>query len=338
MLTLPLSHLHSVGVQLPMARPVPFDAQVAAAAVLLGIGNGMLHWQAVDRVWRDFQFEEHTRVMAGTYVSPIQYRILTYALAEGLVRLGLPIHSAHEIWRVIFTALSLFVLYKFLRGWFSPMLSLLGMFILAAIIPLTYVYYMMGVTDPLNMLVFFLAFWAMRERRDVWLIPLVAIGMLNRESPILIPLFYVAVRWGEPFRQWLPIFLGTSVAAVGIYVLLRLVYRPVCCDYGVVEALLVNLADWRAYLGAIVVFNIGLWGTWIGWRRRPEFLRRLSLMVPVFILPYLLQGTVRESRYYLPLLAIVIPMLLHYLIELLGEKPVATTASGGERTLDAAMR
>jgi hypothetical protein len=39
-------------------------------------------------------------------------------------------------------------------------------------------------------------------------------------------------------------------------------------------------------------------------------------MVPVFILPYLLQGTMRESRYYLPLLAIVIPMLMHYLIEL----------------------
>ena len=42
----------------------------------------------------------------------------------------------------------------------------MGMFMLAAAIPLTYVYYMMQVTDPLNMLVFFLAFWAMRERRD----------------------------------------------------------------------------------------------------------------------------------------------------------------------------
>ena len=315
-----------------MARRLPFDAQVAAAAALLGIGNGMLHWQAVDRVWRDFQVQEHTSVIAGTYVAPVQYRILTYALAEGLVRIGLPIHSAHEVWRVIFTALSLFVLYRFLRGWFSPLPSLLGMFMLAAIIPLTYVYYMMGVTDPLNMLVFFLAFWAIREGRDVWLIPLVAVGMLNRESPILIPLFYVAVRWGEPFGQWLTVFVGASAAAVGVFLGLHLVYRPVCCDYSVLEAIVVNLTDWRAYLDAIVVFNIGLWGTWIGWRRRPEFLRRVSLMVPVFILPYLLQGTVRESRYWLPLLGIVIPMVLLYLIELLRGDPVTRMESVREPT------
>jgi predicted membrane protein len=304
---------------------------VAAVAALLAIGNGLLHWQAVDRVWRDFQIQEHTSVIAGTYVAPVQYRILTYALAEGLVRLGLPIHSAHEVWRVIFTALSLFVFYNYLRAWFSPVLALLGMCLLGAIIPLTYVYYMMAVSDPLNMLVFFLGFWAIRERRDRWLIPLVGIGMLNRETPILLPLFYAAVRWGEPFRRWLPLFAATSCVAVGVYLALHFVYQPVCCDYGLLEAILVNLTDWRAYLGAIVVFNIGLWGTWIGWRRRPEFLRRLSLMVPVFVVPYLFQGTVRESRYWLPLLAIVIPMVLLYLVDLLRDEPISTTGTASVR-------
>ena len=310
-----------------MARRLPFDAHVAAIAALLGVGNGLLHWQAVDRVWRDFQIQEHTSVIAGTYVAPVQYRILMYTLAEGLVRLGLPIHSAHEIWRVVFTTLSLFVFYKFLRAWFSPVLALLGMFVLAAIIPLTYVYYMMAVTDLPNMLVFLLAFWAIREGRDAWLIPLVGIGMLNRETPILLPLFYAAVRWGEPFRRWLPIFGASICLAAGVYIGLHVVYQPVCCDYGLVEAILVNAADWRAYLGALIVFNIGLWGTWIGWRRRPEFLRRMSLMVPVFILPYLFQGTVRESRYWLPLLAIVIPMVLLYLVELLRDEPIVSTES-----------
>jgi hypothetical protein len=310
-----------------MARRLPFDAHVAAIAALLGVGNGLLHWQAVDRVWRDFQVQEHMSVIAGTYVAPVQYRILMYSLAEALVRLGLPIHSAHEIWRVAFTTLTLFVFYKYLRAWFSPVMSLLGMCLLAAIIPLTYVYYMMAVTDLPNLLVFLLAFWAIRERRDIWLIPLVAIGMLNRETPILLPLFYLAVRWGEPLRHWLPIFVGSIFAAASVYIALHVVYQPVCCDYGLVEAIVVNATDWRAYLGVIIVFNIGLWGTWIGWRRRPEFLRRLSLMVPVFALPYLFQGTVRESRYWLPLLAIVIPMVLLYLVELLRDEPVVSTES-----------
>src|SRR5216683_6432813 len=111
--------------RLATALRVPFDGQVALLAILLGIGNGMLHWQAVDRTWLDYQVDDHTRVIAGTFVSPDQYRVLTYLLAEALVRLGLPIHSAHEVWRVIFTGASLFVFYRFARGWFPPTHALL---------------------------------------------------------------------------------------------------------------------------------------------------------------------------------------------------------------------
>jgi len=299
------------------SKNISLDVQVAITALLLGIGNGMLHWQAVDRPWRDYQTNEHIRVIAGTFVSPDQYRILTYGLAEGLVRLGLPIHSAHEVWRVIFTAASLFVLYRYLRGWFRPVLSLMGMFMLAAVIPLTYVYYMMQVSDPLNMLIFFLAFWAIREEQDRWLIPLVGVGMLNRESPIMLPLFYAAIRWGRPWRQWVPIFAVSSALAVAVYFGLRLVYGPKtpCCSTDPVEHLIINFTDWRAYVDTFAVLNLALWGSWIGWRRRPAFLRRASLVVPLFLVPYLMYGTVRESRYYLPVLAILIPLSLFYLLE-----------------------
>jgi len=299
------------------ARRFTLDWQVGLVAVLLGIGNGMLHWQAVDRSWRDYQTDEHLRIIAGTFYSPDQYRILTYALAEGLVRLGLPIHSAHEVWRVIFTSASLLVFYRFARGWFAPMVALMGMFMLAAAIPLTYVYYMMQVSDPLNMLVFFLAFWAMRDQRDRWLVPLVGIGMFNRESPLLIPLFYAAVRWGRPWREWVPLLVATGLLAVGIYFGIRFAYgpKPPCCSTNPLEHLVTNFTDWRAYVDALGVLNIALWGGWLGWRRRPEFLRRTALMTPVFVLPYLMYGTVREARYYLPILAVLIPMALFYLLD-----------------------
>jgi hypothetical protein len=303
--------------RLGTALHVSFDGQVALLAVLLGVGNGMLHWQAVDRTWLDYQVDDHTRVIAGTFASPDQYRILAYLLAETLVRLGLPIHSAHEVWRVIFTSTSLYVFYRYLRGWFTPLVAVLGTFMLAAAIPLTYVYYMMQVTDPLNMLVFFLAFWVMREGKDPWLIPLVGVGMLNRESPVLIPVFYLAVRWRRPWQTWLPVLVASSALAVMVYFGLRLDYgpRPPCCSTDPIEHLLVNFTDWRAYLDSISVLNIAVWAGWLGWRRRPEFLRRLALIVPLFLLPYLMFGTVREARYYLPVLAILIPMALFYLQE-----------------------
>jgi hypothetical protein len=315
-------------------RRFTIDRQVALIAVLLGIGNGMLHWQAVDRSWRDYQLDEHVRVIAGTFLSPDQYRILTYALAEGLVRLGLPVHSAHEVWRVIFTSASLFVFYRFARGWFSPMVALTGMFMLAAALPLTYVYYMMQVSDPLNMLVFFLSFWAMREQRDGWLIPLVGIGMLNRESPLLIPVFYAAVRWGRPWREWLPLAAALVALAVAEYFGLRLAYgpKPACCSTDPIEHLVINFTDWRAYVDALGVLNVALWGGWLGWRRRPKFLRRLALVTPVFLLPYLMFGTVREARYYLPLLAVLIPMALFYLLDVTRDDETSVTGLEREAT------
>jgi hypothetical protein len=55
------------------------------------------------------------------------------------------------------------------------------------------------------------------------------------------------------------------------------------------------------------------WATWIGWRRRPPLLRRTGLVVPVVFLPCLQLGTVRQARYYLLVLAILIPLVLLYL-------------------------
>jgi hypothetical protein len=178
---------------------------------------------------------------------------------------------------------------------------------------------MMQVSDPLNMLVFFLAFWAMREQRDGWLVPLVGIGMLNRETPLLIPLFYAAVRWGRPWREWLPLCLGTLFLAAAVYFGVRLAYgpKPACCSTDPLEHLVINFTDWRAYVDSVAVLNLALWGGWLGWRRRPNFLRRLALMVPVFMVPYLMFGTVREARYYLPVLAVLIPMTLFYLLEVI---------------------
>ena len=112
-------------------------------------------------------------------------------------------------------------------------------------------------------------------------------------------------------------FVLSSAVAVGVYVGVRIVYgpRPSCCSTDPIEHLVVNFTDWRAYLDALGVLNMALWGGWIGWRSRPPFLRRLALVVPIFVIPYLMYGTVREARYYLPVLAVLIPMVLLYLSE-----------------------
>jgi hypothetical protein len=53
------------------------------------------------------------------------------------------------------------------------------------------------VTDPLSTLN---SSWSSRRRASAATRRLVGICMLNRESPLLIPLFYMAVGWGSPRR------------------------------------------------------------------------------------------------------------------------------------------
>lgn len=199
---------HNPTVRDPLSLPALLFLSLALAG-----GLCLLHWRMVDYPDREFQAGWHAAIIANQGPYPEQYRFLTFFLAEGLVRLGLPLTLAHSLLRLAFTVASLAVLYRYLRAWFSPMVSLLGYYMFAAVLPFSYMFYGMQVTDPLNMLCFFLALWAIRDGRDNWLYPIVAVGMLNRETVILIPIIYAAVRFGG--GQTLAIARSPSHTACG---------------------------------------------------------------------------------------------------------------------------
>ena len=74
-------------------------------------------------------------------------------------------------------------------------------------------------------------------------------------------------------------------------------------------------------------FNISLYLAFLNFRQMPVFLKRASLIVPVFILIHLSVGYVREVRYFLPLIPIYLPMALMNLERLLPALQTATTRS-----------
>lgn len=234
-------------------------------------------------------------------------------MAEGLIRLGVPLVWAHAALRWLFTSASLFVFYRYLAAWFEPLTSLLGYFMLAAVLPFTYLFYGMQVTDPLNMLVFFLAFWAIRDGWDAWLFPLVAVGMLNRETVLLIPLLYACVRFGQvPLGRWVWRAAALAIVAAGIYAGLRFVFglKTPYAPSGLKGYLLRNATRWTGWVQALAFFNLALFYAWRHLGQRPTFLRRSLLIVPVFLAIHLSIGNLREIRLFLPLLPVLIPLTL----------------------------
>jgi hypothetical protein len=294
-------------------RPLLSRASLLALCVAVAASTGLIHWQMIDVARQRQQLFWHTQIIEGHGPYPDQYRVLTYLLAQGLIVAGVPFSIAHALLRFVFTTASLYLFHQYLRAWVRPSLALLGFFMLAAALPLTFLYYFMQPTDPLNMVVYFLAFRALLAGRDAWLIPLVAVGMVNRETAALLPLLHACVRWGRsPLSRWLPQCLIAAAVAAAIYVGLRLTYgfAPPYAENSPAGYWAANFSDPGTWIQLLGFFNLALWVGWQEWRDAPAFLNRAAWFVPAFVLIHFSVGYVREVRYFLPLLPIVVPLTL----------------------------
>ena len=89
-----------------------------------------------------------------------------------------------------------------------------------------------------------------------------------------------------------------------------------------------NTSDWLTWIQVLGFFNLGLWLAWKDWRSQPAFLKRAALIVPVFFIIYLSVGKIREIRYFLPVLPVMIPLTL-LTLERAGTSAERTPAARG---------
>jgi hypothetical protein len=297
----------------PEPRSLLGRGPLLALCTLIAAANGLLHYHLVDGPTHEGQFNAHLLLIHGRGPYPDQYRVLTPFLAEGLMLLGLSFVAAYQLLRFVFVAASLCVFHQYLLAWVRPALALAGLFALAAVLPFTYLFYTMQPGDPLNMLVFFLAFLALSRERDAWIVPLVIVGVLNRETAVLLPLLHALVRYRrDPRSRWIALCVTEAVLAAGIYAGLRAVIgsRAPYAPISPLHYWKANASDALALVQVLGFFNLALWLSWRDWRHKPAFLRRTAWMVPVFFVVYGSFGYLREIRYFLPVLPVVVPLAL----------------------------
>jgi hypothetical protein len=304
----------------------------------LGVASGLLwarilSWAPMAPGQPPRLYSWHAEMISGQALSPNQYRPLTPWMAEVLAPL-MPrgdVFTAYFVIRSLAVALTLMVFDRYLRRWFSNGAAAAGALCLAAVIPFTY-FRVVQESDTINLLIFVAAFWALAYERDALLLPLVAVGTLNRETTLMIPAVYFLARWGWERRRQLAVRTLTLAGAWALIyggVHLRYGHRPPYADLAQVRA--ENFGSWLPTLFA-VAFLGALWVLpFFVWKKAPPLLRRSLWLVPPFVALHYVVGVVQEARLFLPLTPILIPLSWWALFpEARQPEAAAATAAAGK--------
>jgi len=258
----------------------------------------------------------HDLLLTFDFTNNEQSRLLQFYIPELFHRLfNLSIIYSYILQRFLFTGLTFYAFYFFNRKWFSSKLSFLSLFILGWVISNTHVNDLQE-SAPLLALTFLGAIWAIREHKNWLYVIILLVGGINNETILFLPALYFFYNFKE--------FEIKSVTALGFKTILLAL--PAFIAVGIIRYINID----SPHLGGALHFSDNLirvhrlfYAFNIMWilailyfKRKPLFIQRALLSVPLFIFPHMITGIISEIRQMIPLSFIIIPASLFALIEL----------------------
>jgi hypothetical protein len=284
------------------------------------------HWYWVDsnaeHVPPTWQWDMYFDILNHRRDAPHQFRALPYGFARTLEHVTGDWTFSCVAYRWFFSWWFVWGCYRFARLWFSGPLSLLTLLPVAALYPLSVLYYWGQLTDPLSHALFvFACIWVVRDRTAL-LVASLFLGVLAKETVILMVPAYWACYWRGGVRPLLKTAaLGAACVAAFLAARLPFGWGPGYGQINGTQALMVldNLGfppPDRPYQPAAPIFMNYLhpalfvlpfvpFIVW-GWRQIDARLKALLLvLVPLVLLSNLCFGWMYESRNYVPLLPLL---------------------------------
>lgn len=277
------------------------------------------------------QIQRHNDVLQGQAPNPWQYRVLADTLVEGVIQLfrnlaiSHPIGSAFISFRFLQNVLIFWLAYLYYRKLkLSAAHALIGMAALAW--GMTYSNYDSDLqfNTYFDIIFYLLAGLLILAKRPVWMIPLMVLAGLNRETSGLIPFLALALilPWNATAKNRQIIFpaaAGLLIFAV-IFIALRLTYpnQPISVPHGQhmgFELLRYNLfraITWVQLFGTVsIIPALAL----LAYKKWPAPLRVFFwVVVPLWVLIHPFTSVMAESRVFLvPQTLIFIPGALFLL-------------------------
>jgi hypothetical protein len=327
--------------ELPACASVYFFLALTNLVLKLRAAGGWLSGELDDNQRRLLEF---------AYYNNEQSRLLQFLIPEFLVRcFGLSVPNAYMVQRLVFVWLAFVLFHVYQRRWFRGGLAFAGVTLLAAILPLTYLWDLQE-SAPLLMVTFLWGLWAIRDDRPIQFAVALFVGALNNETTLALAAayFFYNLRGWQPRPLWTVTWRTLAVSAPAY--LVTGIIRYINLDrphlggawhlpdnlYYIGLHFLFPTLDYdyfhHNYLAIFVLFGT-LWiYAYLRWAQKPPFLRAALLMVPLFILAHLLTGIISEVRQMVPLAYIIIPASFFWLFpdEMPGEEEKGETKMSGD--------
>ncbi len=253
--------------------------------------------------------------------APMRYRILVPYIIQSIGALfpGNPKDNflfSYFLYYQFSIAFTLFMLYGFLRFWFSRKLAFTGLLITAISL---LVAFGDGYFQPWSILeigLFTAGLMAIYKDKSVLLAVIILMSSLNRETGVVLCLAYLLVHMSPNRPFMLPRQILCSVGYVAIwaavFVGLRL-WLGIVPQLSLTEIIQRNLTPSALFFTVINLF-LFLGALWIlvfhGYKTAPDFIRKAWRVVPVYLVFYLVFGLWQEVRLLSTLYPILVATIL----------------------------
>jgi hypothetical protein len=278
------------------------------------------YWRDSDDSLADWQRQMYFDILNHRRDAPHQFRALPYGFARTLEHVTGDWTFACAAYRWFFTYWFVWGCYRFARLWLPAALALIATLPVGALYPLSVLYYWGQLTDPLSHALFVSAFIYAARDRSALLAAALALGVLAKETVVLMVPVYWFCYWRGGLR---PLLKAAALAAVcGAAFLaarLPLGWRPGYENINGTEGLMV--LDNLGLGGGLYRPTAPLWQNFLqpalfvvpflplivwGWRGLDRRLKVMCLtLTPLLLLSNLCFGWLYESRNYMPLVPLL---------------------------------
>jgi hypothetical protein len=301
------------------------------AVLLIGIAAAMTawHWIAVDSspARAAWQQRLYLKILSHSADAPHQYRPLPYGFTRTLEWLTGDWRFACLAYRWFFSYWFLWAAYRFARLFHSPTRALLTLLPPVVLYPLAIAHYWGQLTDPLSHALFVLGLIYVVEDRPVALAVAVALGVLAKETAVLIVPAYLACYARFGWVAWRrAALIGAAGAAMFLAARLPLGWRPGYHDINGTEQLMIasnlglpgdtyqsTVPLWLNYVHPLLFVGSFLPFIALTWRQTDHRLQAIfTVLVPLLLISNLCFGWLYESRNYLPLVPLLGAMAMPF--------------------------
>ncbi len=245
------------------------------------------------------------------YVNRILFPFLIDYSSTAFNKLGISyladIARLYKIAYIVVFAMAALMFQFYLMRWFEEKVAVIGTLILLMSLPFSFI--ITGHVDSIfDLLLFTAAAWLILNKRFLPLIPIVLIGSLNRQTVVFVSFLYFLANFEE--KRWFKVSFQSGIL-FAIPVLTGFVVRylrDVLDKQSYPNMFVWNVACHHCLISMLLLFHVFWILAFVGLRTKPFVLRRWALAVPFFLIIHYQFGFIWETRMFLPLAVILIPL------------------------------